>query len=72
MHANENASIENFESRLVAQGFDQTEGLNYFERFPLVAKLSRLRVLLAVASLHCCHLHQLDVNNSFLQKNLMN
>jgi hypothetical protein len=49
---NENASIEKFESSLVAQGFNQTEGLNYFERFSLVAKLSTLRVLMALVSLY--------------------
>lgn len=55
---------------MVAQGFNQTEDLDYFETFFRVAKLSTIRVLLALDAIHGWNLHQLDVNNSFLHGDL--
>jgi Reverse transcriptase (RNA-dependent DNA polymerase) len=37
-------------ARLVAQGFRQSEGLDYDETFALVARLESIRMLLAYAS----------------------
>ena len=55
---------------MVAQGFSQIEGLDYFETFSPVAKLSTIRVLLGLASINGWYLHQLDVNNTFLHGDL--
>jgi len=59
-------SVERYKSRLVAKGFSQRSGIDYFETFALTAKLASIRVVLALAAALNLHLRSIDVSNTFL------
>ena len=62
----ENGIIVRNKERLVAQGFNQEEGINYKETFAPVARLEAIRMLLAFACFKDFILYQMDVKSSFL------
>jgi len=63
-------TIDRFKTWLVARGFTQTKGLDYFETFSLVVKLTTVRILLALVTTSDWFIHQLDVDNVFLHGDL--
>ncbi|KAK4397872.1 Retrovirus-related Pol polyprotein from transposon RE2 [Sesamum angolense] len=63
---NPDGSIDHYKARLVATGFNQILGIDYFESFSLVAKAVTVRIFLAIAATHSWPILQFDINNAFL------
>ena len=63
-------TLDRYKARLVAQGFKQENGIYYEETFAPVAKMTKVRTLLAVATIRNWQLWQLGIKNAFLHGNL--
>jgi hypothetical protein len=53
-------------AHLVAQGFSQVEGLDFWETFTTVARLEVIRIILAFTASKGFKLYQIDVKSAFL------
>ena len=57
-------------ARLVAQGFSQVPGIDYFDTFAPVAKLASIRTILAIATQLDLELEQIDIKGAYLNGEL--
>nr|GEW84227.1 retrovirus-related Pol polyprotein from transposon TNT 1-94 [Tanacetum cinerariifolium] len=57
-------------ARLVAQGYNQQEGIDYDETFALAARLKAIRIFLAFATYMNFIVYQMDVKSEFLNGKL--
>nr|GEU45027.1 zinc finger, CCHC-type [Tanacetum cinerariifolium] len=59
-------TIKKFKARLVIQGFRQKSWIDYFDTYAPVTRISTIRLLITITSIHNLIIHQMDVNTSFL------
>uniref|UniRef100_A0A2N9HTF5 Reverse transcriptase Ty1/copia-type domain-containing protein n=1 Tax=Fagus sylvatica TaxID=28930 RepID=A0A2N9HTF5_FAGSY len=64
-------SVERYKTHLVAKGFTQEYDIDYEETFALIACLTFVRSLLAVAAVRQWPLFQIDVKNAFLNSDIL-
>jgi hypothetical protein len=59
-------TIDKYKAMLVAKGYTQKEGEDFFDTYSPVARLTIIRVLLSLATSHGLLIHQMDVKIAFL------
>ena len=65
-------NVIHYKARLVAQGFSQVPGVNYFDMFALVAKLAAIHLVLMMAATDDMEMHQIDIKGAYLNGELTN
>ena len=63
-------TLDRFKARLVARGFSQIHGIDYFETFAPTVRMDTLRVFLAIAAMKNWDLTHMDVKNAFTESHL--
>ena len=63
-------SIDKYKARLVVKGYKQKEGVDYFDPYSLVTKITPIQMLIAITALHNIKIHQMDVKTTFLNGEL--
>ena len=62
--------IDKFKAWLVALSNRYKKGIDYFDTYAPVARISTIRLLIALASIHNLIIHQMDVKTAFLNGDL--
>ena len=62
---NADGSIERFKARLVAQGFSQRPGQDYFETYASTMRHATIRTVLALAAIEDLELRSVDISHAF-------
>nr|GEX41551.1 retrovirus-related Pol polyprotein from transposon TNT 1-94 [Tanacetum cinerariifolium] len=65
-HGDENVVVSKNKARLVAQGYNQQEGIDFDKTYAPVARLESIRILFAYACENDFKLFQMDVKSAFL------
>ncbi|KAH9697122.1 retrovirus-related pol polyprotein from transposon RE2 [Citrus sinensis] len=68
---NTDGLVSKYKARLVAKGFHQTTGIDYSKTFSPVVKSYTVRVILSLAVMQGWNVRQVDVNNAFLNGDLI-
>ena len=63
-------TIDKYKARLVVKGYRQKEGLDYFDTYSPLSRITSIRVFIAIAALRGLEIHQMDVKTAFLNGKL--
>lgn len=63
--------LQKYKARLVANGFQQTPGLDCFDTFSPVIKPNSIRIMLSLVVHNNWSIKQIDINNVFLNGELI-
>ncbi|GJS11004.1 retrotransposon protein, putative, ty1-copia subclass [Tanacetum coccineum] len=63
-------TIDKYKARLVIKRYRQREGLDYFDTYSPVTRITSIRMVLAIAALRNLKVHQMDVKMAFLNGDL--
>ena len=63
-------SIDKYKAILVVKGYNQKEGLEYFDTYSPVKRISSIRMLIVITAIHNLEIHQMDVKTTFLNGDL--
>ena len=66
----DDGTIDKYKARLVVKGFRQKEGLDYFDTYSPVTRITSIRLLIALAAVYDLQIHQIDVKTAFLNGEL--
>ncbi|GJR08298.1 calcineurin B-like protein 4 [Tanacetum coccineum] len=63
-------TVNKYKARLVIKGFRQHEGLDYFDTYSFVTRITSIRMILAISALRNLEVHQIEVKKAFLKGDL--
>lgn len=66
----EHDGSKSYKARLVVKGFQQKKGIDYFEIFSLVVKITTIRLVVAMVATDDLYLEQLDMKTTFVHGDL--
>ena len=70
MKVGPNGKIDQLKARLIAKGYTQQYGSNYYDTFSPMAKIAFVRLLRSMVDIDLWPLFQLDIKNVFLHGDL--
>ena len=63
-------TIDKYKARLVVKGFKQKEGLDFFDTYLPVTRITLILMLIALAAVYDFEIHQMDMKTAFLNGEL--
>lgn len=63
-------SNNKYNIRLIIKGYKQKEGLDYFDIYSPIIRITSIHMLIVIATLNNLEIHQIDVKTIFLKVDL--